>query len=418
MNNMHTYLLEKKSIFVLISFVILICAWSNLGAGLRMLELSNSSILSVINTFRAAMPYLLPFVLLPLFLTRISMHSLRNPVTWLLIYGFVSLFSSIFSLNPYVSLYFGSAFIMNLIVPYIFFSKNQLLKGTADQNLLIATWIIFLMIVITIVYTLGNTLFTGYGIANAIDNATRSSGLSRWLGVTVLILLPLLIHSKSRLAWLYIIPIFFCCYFVWTLQSRGGTISLLFSLCFISFIHKPSRKYLFLAIFIILLVAISVSPESFYNFIYDYIRRGQDSSSFESLSGRTRAWSNALEIIYQNFFFGSGHRSDRILIGEHVHNAPLQAAMNGGIVGFLPYFISWILGLYLILKIKKRYIRFATIDKVLYLQAATIYIFFTFRSITETTFASFSADSLIVVPIMLFLFSLEKRTRKIFYNYN
>ena len=399
------------------SFVLLALMWSNLGSGFWMLEATNLNIISLFNTIRALMPFVLTIILFPIFLSRTSMHSIYNPVTWLMIYGFISLFSSILSPYPYASFYFGSAFIMNLIVPYIFFSKRQLLIGNADQNLLISTWMIFLMIVIAIVFYIGSDLFTGYGIANLIDNASRSSGLARWFSVTALIIIPLLIHSNSKLALLYIVPILFCAYIVWILQSRGSAIAFVISLISISFIHKAKRKYLFFAVITIFIAIIILFADSIVSTIYEYLRRGQDTDSFMSLSGRTGAWLNAMETIQENLFLGYGHWADRLLIGEHVHNAPIQAAMNSGILGSLTYLISWTLGFYFIIKIRVRYIKLKTIDKILFLQASPIYIFFTFRSITETTFASFSADSLLIVPIMLFLFSLERRSRNTYHTF-
>ena len=62
------------------------------------------------------------------------------------------------------------------------------------------------------------------------------------------------------------------------------------------------------------------------------------------MTGRTRAYSNGLEAFADAPVLGRGQWADRMTIGEHVHNSFLQAMLNGGAMGAIPYLGSWIAG--------------------------------------------------------------------------
>ena len=57
------------------------------------------------------------------------------------------------------------------------------------------------------------------------------------------------------------------------------------------------------------------------------------------MTGRTRAYDHAVAAIEEAPFFGGGQWADRMIIQEHVHNPFLQALLNGGIFGGIPYLL-------------------------------------------------------------------------------
>ena len=111
----------------------------------------------------------------------------------------------------------------------------------------------------------------------------------------------------------------------------------------------------------------------------------------------------------ENPILGQGNWADRLTIGEHVHNTYLQALMNAGIVGFVPFMMSWIVGWVLFYRLYRMRAWMEPEDRQLFLEAAAVMTFFTVRSIPETTTASFSVDSMIMVPVYLYLFVLHQR---------
>jgi len=94
------------------------------------------------------------------------------------------------------------------------------------------------------------------------------------------------------------------------------------------------------------------------------------------------------------------------VIGEHVHDSFLQALLNGGIFGAVPYVASWVTGWILFAKLQMRRSRLNSEDRVHLLECGAVMMFFTVRSIPETTTASFSVDLLVMVAIYVYLETL------------
>jgi O-antigen ligase len=124
------------------------------------------------------------------------------------------------------------------------------------------------------------------------------------------------------------------------------------------------------------------------------------------MTGRTRAYEEGLAAFQDAPLFGRGQWADRLVIKEHVHNSYLQAMLNGGIFGAIPYFASWIAGWMLFFRLQKRRARLSPKDRVCLLEAGTVMMFFTVRSIPETTTASFAVDLLVMVAVYVYLESL------------
>lgn len=121
------------------------------------------------------------------------------------------------------------------------------------------------------------------------------------------------------------------------------------------------------------------------------------------MTGRTRAYDHSIAAIEDAPLFGRGQWADRLIIGEHSHNSFLQALLNAGVVGGIPYFGSWIAGWYLFYKLQKRSARLGPEDRLHLLECGTVMMFFTVRAIPETTTASFAVDLLVMVAVYVYL---------------
>ena len=81
--------------------------------------------------------------------------------------------------------------------------------------------------------------------------------------------------------------------------------------------------------------------------------------------------------------------------------------LNGGIVGAIPYFASWIAGWMLFFKLQKTSARLSPEDRLHVLESGTVMMFFTVRAIPETTTASFAVDLLVMVAVYVYLETLS-----------
>jgi O-antigen ligase len=130
------------------------------------------------------------------------------------------------------------------------------------------------------------------------------------------------------------------------------------------------------------------------------------------MTGRTRAYQKGLASISDSPLLGQGQWADRVVTNEHVHNSYLAALMNAGIVGGIPYFASWILGWVLFFRLHKRNDQLMPADRLCVLEAGTVMMFFTIRSIPETTTAEFGVDMLVMVAVYVYFETLAFATAR------
>jgi O-antigen ligase len=191
------------------------------------------------------------------------------------------------------------------------------------------------------------------------------------------------------------------------MQSRGAVFGSVAAMLFVLLVSSRMRRYaLPFAILAIVLIVILDSPATVSGRVATYLGRGQTREQFLSMTGRTRAYEHALIAFQDAPIFGRGQWADRIIIHEHVHNSYLQALLNGGIVGGIPYFVSWVTGWILFYRLQKRLDRVVSDDRIHVLECGAVMMFFTVRAIPETTTASFSVDLLVMVAVYVYLESL------------
>ena len=125
-----------------------------------------------------------------------------------------------------------------------------------------------------------------------------------------------------------------------------------------------------------------------------------------------RAYENGLAAFWDAPLLGRGQWADRLVTGEHVHNSYLQALLNAGILGGIPYVASWIAGWVLFFRLQKRRRLLRPEDRLALLEAGTVMMFFTVRSIPETTTASFAVDLLVMAAVYVYLETLAASTAR------
>jgi O-antigen ligase len=200
-------------------------------------------------------------------------------------------------------------------------------------------------------------------------------------------------------------------FIVYRMQSRGAVFGSVAALLFALVISSHMRRYAIpFAILAIAVVFIVDSPATVSERITTYLERGQSEEAFISMTGRTRAYNNGVAAIEAAPLLGYGQWADRLVTHEHVHNSYLSALMNSGIIGGIPYLISWITGWILFFRLQKRSVQLRPEDRICLLEAGTVMMFFTVRAIPETTTAEFGVDLLVMVAVYVYLEILAAST--------
>jgi O-antigen ligase len=191
------------------------------------------------------------------------------------------------------------------------------------------------------------------------------------------------------------------------MQSRGAVFGVVAALALILILSSRMRRY---ALPFVVISTVSLflleSPGVISQTVSEYLMRGQSQELFDSLSGRTRAYEHGMMALADSPIFGRGQWTDRLVIYEHVHNSFLQALLNGGIVGGIPYFASWGAGWFMFFRLRNKWKWLSKEDRLCLLETGTVMMFFTVRAIPETTTASFAVDLLVMVAVYVYLETL------------
>jgi O-antigen ligase len=386
------------------------CMWCNLNTGFWNIQIAEN-----VDDWQLSIRAFLPFIVLPLaaflLLHRRNLLLPRSaPSRLLLVYGSVATLSSVFSPEPMWALYWSIAFLATILAAWTFIDPKDRV-GTARQ-LLVVTWVAAFIVAAIIGYQARNSIFGElagkHSLMRDLSGESRSSGVARWAAVPGWVCLVRAGHSRRAALIAFFLGAATVSFFiVYRMQSRGAVFGSVASLLFILAITTRMRRYaLPLAMMAIVMIILVETPAVVSDKVVTYLERGQSKEEFLSMTGRTRAYSHGLASFKETPIFGRGQWADRLTIGEHVHNSFLQALMNAGVVGGIPYFASWGAGWMLFYRLHRRRRQLHPDDRIHLLECGAVMMFFTIRAIPETTTASFAVDLLVMVAVYVFLESL------------
>ncbi len=392
------------------ALVLWVCLWLNLNTGFWNIQSPNNA-----SDWRNLICALFPFAVIPaaglLLLRRGNLHLPGNsPSRLLMVYGCFATLAAFFSPDPMASLYWSMAFLATILAAWTFFDRRDPVDSA--RQLLQVTWAATFIVAAIIGYQARNSVFgeaaSSYGVITELNGLSRSSGVARWAAVPELVCIVRAYHTRRPSLIAFFLGVASVSFFiVYRMQSRGAVFGSAAALLFAMLVSSRMRRYAipFATVAIVVLVLLD-SPAVLSNHIATYLERGQTREEFLSMTGRTRAYQEGLAAIQDAPLFGRGQWADRLIIHEHVHNSYLQALLNGGIIGAIPYFASWVAGWMLFFRLQKRRARLSPEDRVCLLEAGTVMMFFTVRAIPETTTASFAVDLLVMVAVYVYLESL------------
>ena len=399
------------------ALIMWVCLWVNLNTGFWNIKAPGNAS-EWVYAIRAVLPFaVLVVASFSLFVRRKSTLSWKGPSRLLMLYGSVAAVATIFSPQPLWSAYWSVTFLATILAAWSFLDQRDPVGST--RQMLQLTWMAAFIVAAIIGYQAQNSIFghasSAYGLVQSdLQGLSRSSGVARWAAIPGLVCLIRAYHSRRVIY----VPIYLgiaalAFFIVYRMQSRGAVFGSVAALMFAVLVGSQLRKYAlpFAALFMVVLFIVE-SPDALSNRVGDYLRRGQSKEEFHRMTGRTRAYENGFAAFQAAPLFGRGQWADRLIIGEHVHNSYLQALLNAGVLGGVPYFFSWTAGWILFFKLQRRRTRLSQQDALCVLEAGTVMMFFTVRAIPETTTASFAVDLLVMVAIYVYLEVLTLSTAR------
>jgi hypothetical protein len=391
------------------------CLWCNLDSGFW--DIAPPSTLGEWQLFiRAILPFgVLPIAIFFLIYRRRLLLPSRSPSRYLMAYGCFAVLGTIFSPEPLRSLYWSITFLASILVAWMFIDQVDPMRSV--RQLLLITWVASFTVAAIIAYQARVSVFgdapSGYDVHVELDWLSRASGVARWAAVPGMVSLVRAYHTRRKVLIGFYIGIAATSFFiVYRMQSRGAIFGSIAALVFALFVSSKMRRYaLPLVALAIMFTLILDSPTAVSNRVATYLQRGETREQFLSMTGRTRAYQHGLIEFQSAPVLGRGQWADRLTIGEHVHNSFLQALMNGGILGGIPYCASWVAGWVLFYRLQKRRLNLQPEDRIHVLECGTVMMFFSVRAIPETTTASFAVDLLVMVAIYVYLETLTRLAR-------
>lgn len=225
------------------------------------------------------------------------------------------------------------------------------------NNILIITVILGAIIFPTSAFykVYGDVLPQLHGVYPLIN----SNSLGLMSAIAILYLFSKIIDSKFERLPLLLSIVVFSIVFIFA-QSRTSMIGLSLSLLGYLFLKKKIKLLISVALIAILLAIISSNILS--DLFASYVLRGRgiQSASIVTLSGRTEGWHVAVEKFSESPIWGygiaSGARYD--VMGKvpgrenqgTLHNAFLDVLINNGIMGFVPWIVSYLWTLFILAK--------------------------------------------------------------------
>jgi O-antigen ligase len=334
-----------------------------------------------------------------------------SPSRMLLIYGLVAIMASAFSPDPWIAFYWGVAFLATIFAAWTFACVDT--PVTVSRLMLQVTWAVTFVVAVIIAYTGRVAIFheresAYWMIHEAEKGLVISSGVARWAAVPGLVCLLRIYHTRRPLLiGFYLGGAATAGYIIYRMQSRGAIFGAAAAILFAVVAANRLRKYALPFLIFGALVMLIIEPSGeVSSSVGTYLRRGQTEEQFRSMSGRTRAYKLAMDAFKDAPFLGRGNWADRMIIGEHSHNSYIQALLNAGIIGFIPYVGSWLAGWILFFRLLQQENKLLPEDRTSLMEAGTVMAFFTVRAIPETTTASYSVDLLVMAAVYVFLESL------------
>jgi O-antigen ligase len=393
--------------------------WFGINAGPSSLTSQPQTALGWVHCVRAAFP----LIVLVASIYVITSHRAQRPLPlsmslrlWSL-YGFVSLAACVMWPaserwpNLFQSLYWSFAFLAGIAAVRAYLQGQNLVEKARMLNHI--SWIVGAVFLGALVMLARGKLIEGSGLAasgygsysrmpSIIDMPmSRASGVARFAAIPGVVCFVLLLRSRGwqRLVWGGMTFVFAA--LIYWMQSRGALLG--FGAAVVFGLLSSGQKMRHMGVFMLVLLMgallLNVVPAE----IMDHLTRRESMLRAGLLTGRTRAWSGAVNAIMESPLWGWGFQADRLLLHEHVHNTVLYALLSAGFVGGIPFLVGVLIGWRQFFKLYRSGYAVAIGHGTMLVQAGSLLAFFTVRGMSEVCGAMFGVDYMVMVPILAYL---------------
>ena len=379
---------------------------------------------ALIHGLRAFFPVLAGWCAVIVILARASrlFAWIMGPLGLILLYTIVGMASSAtLSVDPGIALYFGANYLaivlVLLAIVLVEDPREDLLK------VLRLTWVIGTVLTLSLlgaIPMLGSSVIIdtegtplgvrAYSGANTIMGMTssRNTGFARYAAISALWVLPGFLRKGKlsvRVAWGVLLAA--SVYALVLANGRTEVLAFIAGLVIVLAAEKARRVIYFL---VGIAIAIILGLRGFYSGFFLYFTRTGHLDL--TMTGRTMIWEEGWKVLMNSPWVGSGFQADRLLMGGlHMHNAFLHVLVQSGFLGggaiIIGLGIVWYYTIYY-------FFLHQPVDKSLIpAEVPAILLFTTVSSITESTFAFYSAAWLLSAPIFAYVMALHQHMKRV-----
>jgi O-antigen ligase len=382
-----------------------------------------NSAMDLIHGVRAFFPMLANWFALLLIFSRSNrvFSWIMGPLGLMLLYAVTGLVSSAtLSPNPINAVYYGANYLAIVMVLLAVVLVEDPLSDLRKMLELTWTWgtLITLSLLGAIPF-LGSQALTeqeagpvsvrAYGGSTEILGmaGTRNTGFARYAAISALVALPALMRKGSlvvRIIWGIVFTA--SMYGLVIANGRTETLAFIGGVVVILVAEKAKRT---VNLLVAAAGAILLGLRGFFTGFFYYITRTGHVDT--SISGRTVTWQEGLHVFGQSPWVGLGFQADRYYLGIHMHNAFLHVLFQAGLLGGGAILFGLAIVWYYLIKY---FFLHQPSDKLLIPPTIpAIFLFVTISSITESTFAYFSAAWLLSAPIVAYVMALHRHMQRI-----
>jgi O-antigen ligase len=346
-----------------------------------------------------------------------------GPLGLMLLYAIVGLISSAtLSNNPLLAVYFGVNYLAIVLVLLAIVLVNDPLPDLF--NVLKFTWIVGTILTLSLlgaIPLLGSQVVIptdatplGMRVYGGMDTvmgmaSTRNTGFARYAAVSALAALPGLMkkgnHLVVRIIWGILLAA--SLYALLIANGRTETAAFLASAFLLLGAEKSKRTLYILAG---IAAAILAGLRGFYSNFYLYLTRGGRLDL--TLTGRTTIWEAGWHLLWKSPWVGLGFQADRFFMwGWHMHNAFLHCLVQSGFLGGMALIIA--IGITWFYTIQYFFTHQPSDKSLIPPEIPAILLFTTISSVTESTFAYYSAAWLLSAPIVAYVMALHEHMRRV-----
>lgn len=379
------------------------------------------SSMDIVHQTRALGP-MIGFLLAWFWMGRSALVPLPIPLKIWAAYGCVGLIASFQSENLIRSAWWAMAYLGIIAVVKVNMPVRDTFQSLVRVNRLswgIITLVLVVLLIAAREYLYVETAEGGsmYGLIQRVESVgsmpmSRETGLARMASVPAIVAFVGLWYSRSmgqRLS--YLVVLGGSGYLIYLMQSRGALLALLLAFATVTYFMGTRSRVVgvLFAGTLALAVFSEILPQETTETLWRHVTRGDTSfDALAQMTGRVNTWERAMHAVAESPLVGWGYEADRWMFGEHAHNTYVYALLTGGFLGVSLLIFglawTWISAFLAAARGRAEQIGHAST----FLQCVGILAFFTARGIPEVCGASFSIDTLIMVPAMAFIYLVSR----------